>query len=97
MGVNKNEQIDNKKLYLRGKGFLQQITQDMMASSDRGMFLMKDQIYGCCKELRLSITFAENALSMSDDTSQDYLLKVFRAKLITVTTSKKTASKAGRI
>lgn len=42
---------------------------------------MKDQIYECCKELRLSITFAENALSMSGDTYQDYLLKVLRAEL----------------
>ncbi|WP_277409198.1 hypothetical protein [Lacrimispora xylanisolvens] len=42
---------------------------------------MKEQIYECCKELRLSITFAENALSMSGDTYQDYLLKVLRAEL----------------
>lgn len=42
---------------------------------------MKNQIYECCKELRLSTTFAENALSMSGDNSQDYLLKVLRAEL----------------
>ncbi|WP_277405564.1 hypothetical protein [Lacrimispora xylanisolvens] len=59
---------------------------------------MKEQIYECCKELRLSITFAENALSMSGDTYQDYLLKVLRAELdYRNNKRKKTASKAGRI
>lgn len=33
---------------------------------------MKEQIYACCKELRLSTTFAENAMSMSGDTPQEY-------------------------
>lgn len=42
---------------------------------------MKNQIYACCKELRLSTTFAENALSMSGDNYQDYLLKVLSAEL----------------
>ena len=42
---------------------------------------MKDEIHDCCKELRLSTTFAENAISMSGDTHQDYLLKVLRAEL----------------
>ena len=42
---------------------------------------MKDQIYECCKELRLSTTFADNALSMTGDTCQEYLLKVLRAEL----------------
>lgn len=42
---------------------------------------MKDQLYECCKGLRLSITFADNALSMSGDSHQEYLLKVLRAEL----------------
>lgn len=42
---------------------------------------MKEQIYTCCKELRLSTTFAENALSMSGDTPQKYLLGVLRAEI----------------
>lgn len=42
---------------------------------------MKDQIYECCKGLRLSTTFADNALSMSGDSHQEYLLKVLRAEL----------------
>ena len=33
---------------------------------------MKEQIYACCKELRLSTTFAENALSMSGTTPHVY-------------------------
>ena len=35
---------------------------------------MKEQIYACCKELRLSTTFAENAMSMSGDTPQEYIV-----------------------
>lgn len=42
---------------------------------------MKDQIFAYCKELRLSTTFAENAISMSGDNYQDYLLKVLRAEM----------------
>lgn len=42
---------------------------------------MKDKIYNCCKELRLSTTFAENAVSMSGGTNQDYLLKVLKAEI----------------
>ena len=42
---------------------------------------MKEQIYACCKELRLSTTFAENALSMSGTTPQEYLLSVLRAEM----------------
>ena len=42
---------------------------------------MKEQIYACCKELRLSTTFAENAMSMSGDTPQEYLLKVLEAEI----------------
>ena len=42
---------------------------------------MKEQLYACCKELRLSATFAENALSMSGTTPQEYLLGVLRAEI----------------
>ena len=42
---------------------------------------MKDKIYECCKELRLSTTFAENAVELTGDTNQDYLLKVLRAEI----------------
>lgn len=42
---------------------------------------MKTQIYECCKELRLSTTFAENSLLMTGDTCQEYLLKVLNAEL----------------
>lgn len=42
---------------------------------------MKDKIYNYCKELRLSTTFAENAVSMSGETNQDYLLKVLQAEI----------------
>lgn len=41
---------------------------------------MKEQILSCCKELRLSTTFAENALTMSGSTPQEYLLEVLRAE-----------------
>jgi DNA replication protein DnaC len=42
---------------------------------------MKDKIYEYCKELRLSATFAENAVGFSGDTNQDYLLKVLQAEI----------------
>jgi hypothetical protein len=42
---------------------------------------MKDQIYACCRELRLSTTFVENALTMSGSTPQEYLLNVLRAEI----------------
>jgi len=42
---------------------------------------MKEQMYTCCKELRLSTTFAENALSLSGTTPQEYLLSVLRAEI----------------
>lgn len=42
---------------------------------------MKEQILSCCKELRLSTTFAENALTMSGSTPQEYLLEVLRAEI----------------
>ena len=42
---------------------------------------MKDKIYEYCKELRLSATFAENAVGFSGETNQDYLLKVLQAEI----------------
>lgn len=42
---------------------------------------MNEQILSCCKELRLSTTFAENALTMSGSTPQEYLLEVLRAEI----------------
>lgn len=42
---------------------------------------MKNQIYACCKELRLSATFADNAIHFSGDTPQEYLLKVLQAEI----------------
>jgi DNA replication protein DnaC len=42
---------------------------------------MKDKIYEYCKELRLSATFAENAVEFSGETNQDYLLKVLQAEI----------------
>lgn len=42
---------------------------------------MKEQILSCCKELRLSTTFEENALTMSGSTPQEYLLEVLRAEI----------------
>ncbi|SHI82931.1 IS21-like element helper ATPase IstB [Parasporobacterium paucivorans] len=42
---------------------------------------MKEKLYECCKELRLSTTFAENAVDLTGDTNQDYLLKVLHAEI----------------
>lgn len=42
---------------------------------------MKDKIYEYCKELRLSATFAENAVGFIGETNQDYLLKVLQAEI----------------
>lgn len=41
---------------------------------------MRDKIYECCKELRLSATFADNAVTISGDTHQEYLVKVLQAE-----------------
>ncbi len=43
---------------------------------------MKEQIYECCKELRLSAIFAENAILMSGNTHQDYLLELLKAEIV---------------
>lgn len=42
---------------------------------------MKDKIYEYCKELRLSATFAENAVGFTGETHQEYLLKVLQAEI----------------
>jgi len=42
---------------------------------------MKEQIYECCRELRLSAALAENAMVMSGDTNQDYLLTILKAEI----------------
>jgi hypothetical protein len=42
---------------------------------------MKDRIAGLCRELRLSATFAENAVQLSGPTNQEYLLEVLEAEI----------------
>jgi len=42
---------------------------------------MKEKIYNCCKGLRLSAAFSENAVTLSGDTNQEYLLKVLQAEI----------------
>lgn len=42
---------------------------------------MKNQIYKYCKELYLSTTFTDNTLTITEDTCQEYLLKVLGAEI----------------
>lgn len=42
---------------------------------------MKDQIYEYCRDLRLSSTFAENAMSAEGETNQQYLLEVLKLEI----------------
>lgn len=42
---------------------------------------MKDKIYECCRDLRLSATFAENAVRLTGETHPEYLLKVLQAEV----------------
>jgi DNA replication protein DnaC len=42
---------------------------------------MREQIYECCKELRLSAALAENAMTMSGNSNQDYLLNILRSEI----------------
>lgn len=42
---------------------------------------MKDQILECCKQLRLSATLADNAMTAAGATNQDYLLEVLKAEI----------------
>lgn len=43
---------------------------------------MKEQLLECCKQLRLSATFAENAVSATGATNQEYMLEVLKAEII---------------
>jgi DNA replication protein DnaC len=43
---------------------------------------MKDKIYEYCKQLRLSAALAENAMTATGATNQEYLLEVLRAEVI---------------
>jgi DNA replication protein DnaC len=43
---------------------------------------MKEQLLECCKQLRLSATFAENAINATGATNQEYMLEVLKAEII---------------
>lgn len=43
---------------------------------------MKEQLLKCCKQLRLSAMFAENAISATGATNQEYMLEVLKAEII---------------
>jgi DNA replication protein DnaC len=43
---------------------------------------MKEQLLECCKQLRLSATFAENAINAIGATNQEYMLEVLKAEII---------------
>lgn len=42
---------------------------------------MKEQLLECCKQLRLSATLAENAMTATGATNQEYLLEVLKAEI----------------
>jgi len=42
---------------------------------------MKEQILKCCKELRLSAALAENAMTISGSSNQEYLFNVLQAEI----------------
>jgi DNA replication protein DnaC len=42
---------------------------------------MKDQILECCRQLRLSATLADNAMTATGATNQEYLLEVLKAEI----------------
>lgn len=42
---------------------------------------MKDQILECCKQLRLSASLAENAMTATGSTNQEYLMEVLKAEI----------------
>ena len=42
---------------------------------------MRDNIYECCRELRLSTTFAENTVSAIGSTHQEYMLNVLQSEI----------------
>jgi len=43
---------------------------------------MKEQLLKCCKQLRLSATLVENAMTATGATNQEYLLEVLKAEII---------------
>jgi DNA replication protein DnaC len=43
---------------------------------------MKEQLIECCKQLRLSATLAENAMTATGATNQEYLLEVLKAEIL---------------
>jgi len=43
---------------------------------------MRDKLLECCKQLRLSATFAENAMTATGATNQEYLLDVLNAEIL---------------
>jgi len=43
---------------------------------------MKEKILECCKQLRLSATLAENAMTTTGATNQEYLLEILKAEII---------------
>lgn len=42
---------------------------------------MQEQLCKCCRELRLSTVLAENAMAMSGETNQEYLLNLLNAEI----------------
>jgi DNA replication protein DnaC len=50
---------------------------------------MKEKLLECCKQLRLSATFVENAMTATGATNQEYLLEVLKAEIIYRTTKRR--------
>jgi hypothetical protein len=50
---------------------------------------MKEKLLECCKQLRLSTTFVENAMTATGATNQEYLLEVLKAEIIYRTTKRR--------
>ena len=42
---------------------------------------MRKKLLECCKQLRLSATFAENAMTATGATNQEYLLEVLKTEI----------------
>jgi len=59
--------------------------------------LIQEQLSKCCRELRLSAFLAENAMSMSGDTNQEYLLNLLHTEIKYRSSKRRTLSlkKAG--
>ena len=43
---------------------------------------MKEQLLDCCKQLRLSAKLADNAMSATGATNQEYLLEILKAEIV---------------